>query len=907
MAYFQFVGRTADGPETHGLGITGIAVHQGVDGISVYSASGSQGGVLVRDLEGGLAITDQRSFAASGGRPGQAGLQLVSLNGQEALVSFGQGPGARGYWLNDSSGLADSFTLPVGTGTLLALQTCALAPAAGGGGRDLVFASSLQGLGVTSWIRAANGTMTQLQQLTAGVGTPGYDVLDMAVVARPAGVMGGPVLVTLSAQGDSLAAYRIGVDGRVTLVDTLGLADGLAIDTPTVLETVRLGARDFLLMGAAGSGSIGVIELLPSGLMRLTDQVNDDLNTRFAGMSVLQSVSIGDRVYVIAGGADDGLSLLTLLPNGRLLHLETIADTQAMTLNNPAGLAARVNGGVIELFVSGGAEAGLTWLRIDPGALAPMLTAGPAGAVLTGDARADLLLGGAGNDRLDGGAGNDILTDGAGIDNLRGGAGADTFVLTPDGAFDRVLDFTPGVDRLDLSAFGRIYDRAAFSFVSVTGGIEVRWGSGADLERVQLLSGDGSAISPALLTTANLLDLWHVGPVQVVDTGQRIEGTGLGDMLLGKAGDDVIIGARGADTLLGQGGADLLNGEFVEAGFDAVAAQVYRMYQTTLDRPPDPGGHQGWTGRLLAGMTLQQVATGFVASREFQATYGATTNAQFVTLLYDNVLDRAPDPGGFATWTAALESGRSRAQVVTGFSESQELQNRTAAAAMALSRAGYQADATDDIFRMYRATLDRVPDKGGLLGWTMALAQGRALADVAGGFVASAEFRNVYGTTSDAQFVTLLYANVLDRSPDAGGLATWTGALRSGALERTEVVTGFSQSREFISKSEANLLAYMRGLGVDDRLVGGAGQNILFGGIGADTFVFDKASGGSHQVADLERWDRIEMTGFGYAGFSDVRAFLTQSGSDVVFADQGIRITFEDIGLGQVQADMFVF
>lgn len=904
MAYFQFVGRTADGPETHGLGITGVAVHQGADGFSVYSASGSQGGVLVRDLEGGLAITDQRSFPVSGGRPGQAGLQLVTLNGQEALVSYGQGPGAQGYWLGATSGLANSFALPVGTGTLLAVQSCALAPAAGGGGRDLVFTSSLQGLGVTSWIRAANGTMTQVQQLTAGVGQPGYDVLDMAVVARSAGSM----LVTLSAQADSLAAYRIGTDGRVTLVDTLGLADALAIDTPTLLETVRLGARDFVLLGAAGTGSISVIELLPSGVMRLTDQVNDDLNTRFAGISVLQSVSIGDRVYVIAGGADDGLSLLTLLPNGRLLHLETIADTDAMTLNNPAGLAARVNGGVIELFVSGGAEAGLTWLRINPGALAPTLTAGTSGAVLTGDSRADLLIGGAGNDRLDGGAGDDILIDGAGIDNLRGGAGADTFVLTPDGAFDRVLDFTPGVDRLDLSAFGRIYDRAAFSFVAVSGGIEVRWGSGVDQERVQLLSGDGSAISPAQLTTANLLDLWHVGPVPLVDTGQRIQGTGLADMLLGKAGDDVIVAGLGADTLIGQGGADLLNGEFVEAGFDAVAAQVYRMYQATLDRPPDPVGHQGWVRQLTSGaMTLQQVATGFVGSREFQATYGATTDAQFVTLLYANVLDRAPDPGGFATWTGALAAGQSRAQVVTGFSESQELQNRTEAAAMALSRAGYQADATDEIFRMYRATLDRVPDKGGLLGWTMALAQGRALTDVAGGFVASAEFRNVYGTTTDTQFVTLLYANVLDRTPDAGGLATWTGALRSGALDRTEVVTGFSQSREFILKSETNLLAYMRGLGVDDRLVGGAGRNILFGGIGADTFVFDTLSGGTHQVADLERWDRVEMTGFGYDSFTDVRAFLTQSGSDVVFADQGTRITFEDITLGQMQADMFVF
>ena len=134
MAYFQQVGSFADGPWTHGWGITGIAVHQGVGGISVYTASGSQGGLLVRDLEGGLVVTDERSFPVTGGRPGLAGLELVSLGGQEALISFGQGPGARGYWLEQTSDLSAAFTLPVGANTLLALKTCALSPAAGGGG-----------------------------------------------------------------------------------------------------------------------------------------------------------------------------------------------------------------------------------------------------------------------------------------------------------------------------------------------------------------------------------------------------------------------------------------------------------------------------------------------------------------------------------------------------------------------------------------------------------------------------------------------------------------------------------------------------------------------------------------------------------------------------------------------------
>ena len=120
------------------------------------------------------------------------------------------------------------------------------------------------------------------------------------------------------------------------------------------------------------------------------------------------------------------------------------------------------------------------------------------------------------------------------------------------------------------------------------------------------------------------------------------------------------------------------------------------------------------------------------------------------------------------------------------------------------------------------------------------------------------------------------------------------------------MLRSFAQSPEFVSGTPAALTAFMRGLGVDDRLVGGTGNNVLMGGYGADTFVFDRLSGGSHQVADLERWDRIEMTGFGYANPAEALTHLAQSGSDVVFADQGVRVVFADTALGQIAADMFV-
>ena len=101
--------------------------------------------------------------------------------------------------------------------------------------------------------------------------------------------------------------------------------------------------------------------------------------------------------------------------------------------------------------------------------------------------------------------------------------------------------------------------------------------------------------------------------------------------------------------------------------------QVARLYDITLGRLPDLQGLTGWTQALENGSaTLLQEINGFMASAEFQATYGNLTNAAFVTLLYENTLHRAPDQAGLNGWVGALDSGVSRAEIVQGFSESAE-------------------------------------------------------------------------------------------------------------------------------------------------------------------------------------------------------------------------------------------
>jgi hypothetical protein len=57
----------------------------------------------------------------------------------------------------------------------------------------------------------------------------------------------------------------------------------------------------------------------------------------------------------------------------------------------------------------------------------------------------------------------------------------------------------------------------------------------------------------------------------------------------------------------------------------------------------------------------------------------------------------------------------------------------------------------------------------------------------------------------DGQFVTLLYANALNRVPDPGGFAAWVGALGSG-MGRATALLGFSESPE----NQMNVLPAVR-------------------------------------------------------------------------------------------------
>jgi Ca2+-binding RTX toxin-like protein len=133
-------------------------------------------------------------------------------------------------------------------------------------------------------------------------------------------------------------------------------------------------------------------------------------------------------------------------------------------------------------------------------------------------------------------------------------------------------------------------------------------------------------------------------------------------------------GALGADTLVGVERVVFSDGA-IAFDLDGIAAQAYRLYAAAFNRTPDTGGLGFWMAALDRGMSLDDVATGFTQNAEFTSMYGPTrTPESFLSTLYQNILHRAPDQGGFDFWAKAMHGGWTEGQVLALFSESTENQ-----------------------------------------------------------------------------------------------------------------------------------------------------------------------------------------------------------------------------------------
>lgn len=365
---------------------------------------------------------------------------------------------------------------------------------------------------------------------------------------------------------------------------------------------------------------------------------------------------------------------------------------------------------------------------------------------LTGNALANKISGGGGRDQLMGMAGSDILDGGANadlieiprfigdaVDYLESGAAS----VMVDLLLGRAEDGLGGTDTLIgiedvIGTNGNdtlLGDNGRNGFRGF-GGNDVIDGRGNDPLRQDFVSYflDPAAVTVDLLAGAARDGFGGTDSLRGIENvngsvySDILRGDSERNMLQGLNGDDVVTGGGGIDTSIYQGargdyvisllpgvqvagvspmrsigdsaidrdGNDTVSGierlQFSDGilAFDNLptdnAGKGYLLYRAAFDRAPDAAGLGFWIRELEKGQDYGTVvAASFIASSEFIGLNGSnTSNAQFVNLLYQNVLDRAPDAAGLDFWLGQLDNGYARSNMLASFAISDENYNAVA-------------------------------------------------------------------------------------------------------------------------------------------------------------------------------------------------------------------------------------
>jgi Ca2+-binding RTX toxin-like protein len=436
-------------------------------------------------------------------------------------------------------------------------------------GKTFLYTAHSGNTDISAWQIHDDGHLTAVNGLKSGLEAAPSGVTDISTVH----VGGQDYVLAITDGNDALALYKVKSSGNWEQQDNIAWDDFLGFSNPRQVETLVIADHAFAIVGSFGSSGLSVFEITAQGRLVPTDFVMDAPGTRFANVSHIASTSRGDMGFVVVAGGDDGITLFQVLPNGRLLHLGTLADSLTTTLSNVSALDIAVSGDMLVVAVTSAIETGVTLIEVSLNDQGQTVMAGTSGGVTNGTAGDDVLVGAAGADLLFGGLGDDVIIDGDGSDQMTGGAGADTFVLTPDQRPDTIMDFQPGQDRLDLSGWTFLRNTGQLDIVSRSYGADISFHG----ETLQLRTDNGQSLSRATILGWDVLDSDRFLPAWFFDFPSSESSDLIGDAgdneLIGTDAPDLIDGGEGSDVLRGGAGTDTLRGGLGEdtliGGLDA--------------------------------------------------------------------------------------------------------------------------------------------------------------------------------------------------------------------------------------------------------------------------------------------------------------------------------------------------
>lgn len=441
-----FEGIVAAGPEALSLDIRSVSAVSFASGDYVVTTNGVNGGVCVMQVQpnGTLVLSDTALY---GNLPVDSLLaqpELVTIGGDTYVLVATHGSGDLiGYRLREDGtlGAQDRIDLPGSAIT----PVCISAVVGASEASHVLVSLDLETGKLTSYVSSGNGYVSG-QSKGTDLETRGTIVMESASTPQADFV----VVADSGVQG--VTTYRIYPDtGQIQQVGRIGQDNGLGVGEPTDLSILHAHGQTWVILTAAQSQSVTVLKMAGNGKLSVADHMTDTLGTRFADAQAVASFEVDGQAFVVVGGTDGGLTLMSMMPDGRLIQRTTLEHALGLGLENITQIEAQVTDDQVNLFISSSLTEGVTQFSLPTDDLGQHLQGA---GLVQGTSGNDLLRGtGTGTDRLEGRGGDDVLYASDTDTRLNGGDGADRFVLRPVAATYVIEDFQPGTDVLDLSMF----------------------------------------------------------------------------------------------------------------------------------------------------------------------------------------------------------------------------------------------------------------------------------------------------------------------------------------------------------------------------------------------------------------------------------------------------------------------
>ena len=567
MLHYSFVTTYRGSTASFVTNITDLQTYAGEAGHTLYSITHVGGGFAAFEINSAsqpIRMIEGQAYPGWVSYAGSPTVAVVELGGTPALFGAGLINGmALGMRIEAGGGLGATTQLQ--GATRLANDVILLGQFETARGQFLYSVRDGQTV-VETWRVSDSGAVSLAGrvQMPWGARLPGTEISDIEVVK----LGDRSFMLTVSALGNYVSAQIVNADGRPGIATMLWADRGLGLNQPSHLTTVTVGSVTYVVVASSQSSSLTTLRLTYSGELLPVDHIIDELTTRFRAATALDSVSIDGRAYIFVGGGDDGVSVFTMTPDGRLLHLVTLVDANDRALADVSALSAMVIDGQIVLFVASKTESGITQIAFDPGQIG---VTGVVGAGRQdGTSGNDMMQASATTRALVGGAGDDILIAGSGSLTMLGGSGADTFVMREVRGTIIIPDFELGVDRLDLSLLGMIRSTAQLQFRPQADGIKIVFGT----TTIVIRTSDGGTLQASSFDNS-LFPVAHYDPPNMRTYilggfgndrltagryGSSVSALAGNDMLVGREGPDFLNGGSGKDTINGGGGNDSMYG-----------------------------------------------------------------------------------------------------------------------------------------------------------------------------------------------------------------------------------------------------------------------------------------------------------------------------------------------------------